>query len=78
MKKVKKSTVITLALLVYITVMAIYFLPRNTEATTTYKWIAALSGYLIVIVLWLVLRRKERLQQRRKEEEAQYRDNKPQ
>ena len=31
MKKIKKSTGLTLALLIYVSATAAYFLPRNTE-----------------------------------------------
>ena len=59
MKKLKKSTWVTLALLIYVSVTAAYLLPRNTEVSDTEKY----------ITLWLVLRQKEKLQQRRREEE---------
>lgn len=61
MKKIKKSTVLSLVLLVYITAMAIYFLPRNTEIGTTEKYVTVIASYLIVLLLWLVLRYKERM-----------------
>lgn len=61
MKKIKKSTVLSLVLLVYITAMAIYFLPRNTEIGTTEKYVTVIASYLIVLLLWLVLRYKERI-----------------
>lgn len=32
MKKIKKSTGLTLALLIYVSATAAYFLPRNTES----------------------------------------------
>lgn len=61
MKKIKKSIVLSLVLLVYITAMAIYFLPRNTEIGTTEKYVTVIASYLIVLLLWLVLRYKERI-----------------
>lgn len=61
MKKIKKSIVLSLVLLVYITAMAIYFLPRNTEIGTTEKYVTVIASYLIVLLLWLVLRYKERM-----------------
>ncbi len=61
MKKFKKSTVWSLVLLVYISAMAIYFLPRNTEIGTTEKYVTVAASYLIVLLLWLVLRYKERM-----------------
>mgnify|MGYP000828450547 CR=1 FL=1 len=39
MKKLKKSTWVTLALLIYVSVTAAYLLPRNTEVSDTEKYI---------------------------------------
>lgn len=69
MKKFKKSTGVTLALLVYVSVTAAYLLPRNTEVSDTEKYLTLAASYIIVLVLWFVLRKKEQLQQRRREEE---------
>lgn len=68
MKKIKKSTGLTLALLVYVTATAAYFLPRNTEISETEKYVTVITSYVIVLVLWLVLRKKEELQRKRHEE----------
>lgn len=64
MKKVKKSTWVTVALLIYVSATAAYLLPRNHEVSDTEKYLT-----LAVLVLWLVLRKKEQMQQRRREEE---------
>ena len=69
MKKLKKSTWVTLDLLIYVSVTAAYLLPRNTEVSETEKYITLAISYVIVFILWLVLRQKEKLQQRRREEE---------
>lgn len=69
MKKLKKSTWVTLALLIYVSVTAAYLLPRNTEVSDTEKYITLAISYVIVFILWLVLRQKKKLQQRRREEE---------
>ena len=68
MKKIKKSTGLTLALLIYVSATAAYFLPRNTEISDTEKYVTVAASYLIVFVLWLVLR-KEALQRKRFEED---------
>lgn len=68
MKKIKKSTGLTLALLVYVTATAVYFLPRNAEISETEKYVTVVVSYVIVLVLWLVLRKKEELQRKRHEE----------
>ena len=65
MKKLKKSTWVT----IYVSVTAAYLLPRNTEVSDTEKYITLAISYVIVFILWLVLRQKEKLQQRRREEE---------
>ncbi|MBQ8225343.1 MAG: hypothetical protein IJZ86_08350 [Bacteroides sp.] len=59
MKRIKKSTALPLALLIYISATAAYLLPRNTELSTTEKWVTIGVAYLIVLVLWLLLRKKE-------------------
>ena len=68
MKKIKKSTGLTLALLIYVSATAAYFLPRNTEISDTEKYVTVAASYLIVFVLWLVLRKKA-LQRKRFEED---------
>lgn len=69
MKKIKKSTGLTLALLVYVSATAAYFLPRNTEISNTEKYITVAVSYIIVFVLWLVLRKKEELQRKQREKD---------
>lgn len=68
MKKYRKSTWMPLALFVYTTGMAIYFLPRNTEISSTEKWLTFGASYVIIGLLWYVLRKKEQLQDKRKKE----------
>lgn len=64
MKRIKKSTSLNLVLLVYITAMAIYFLPRNTEISVLEKYLTIGVSYVIVLLLWLVLRYRERMRNR--------------
>lgn len=62
-----------LILLIYTTGMAIYFLPRNTEISDTEEWLTIGAAYLIVALLWWVLRKKEKLmEQRNKDIENTY------
>lgn len=68
MKKLRKSTGLTLALLIYVSATAAYFLPRNTEISNLEKYLTVAASYVIVFALWLVLRKKEELQRRRREE----------
>ena len=75
MRKFRKSTWMPLALLVYTTAMAIYFLPKNTEISNTEKWTTIGASYGIIALLWYVLRLKERrLEQRNKEIEETYKE----
>jgi hypothetical protein len=69
MKKLKKSTGLTVALLIYVSATAAYFLPRNTEISNTEKYATVIASYVIVLALWLVLRKKEELQRKRREED---------
>lgn len=63
-KNWRKSTVICLAFLIYITLTAAYLLPRNTELSNIEKWGTVLGSYGVVVLLWLVLRRKEAMRKR--------------
>ena len=69
MKKLKKSTGLTVALLIYVSATAAYFLPRNTEISNTEKYVTVIASYVIVLALWLVLRKKEELQRKRREQD---------
>ena len=69
MKKLKKSTGLTVALLIYVSATAAYFLPRNTEISNTEKYVTVIASYVIVLALWLLLRKKEELQRKRREED---------
>lgn len=72
-RRIKKSTWLPLALLAYTTGMAIYFLPKNSEISDTEKWLTFGASYLIVGLLWYVLRLKEkRMEQRNREIEETY------
>ena len=58
-----------LAFLIYVSVTAAYLLPRNTEVSLTEKIITVAVSYVIVLLLWLVLRKKEQMRERRKKDE---------
>lgn len=68
MKKLKKSNWLCLVFLIYVTIMAVYLLPRNTEISTTEKYVTVTVSYAIVGLLWVVLRKKEKLAEERKKE----------
>ena len=69
MKKIRKSTGVALAFLIYVSVTAAYLFPRNTEVSLTEKIITVAVSYVIVLLLWLVLRKKEQMRERRKKDE---------
>lgn len=68
-KKIKKSTGIAIAFLIYVSASAAYLLPRNTEVGQTEKYLTVAGAYVIVLLLWLVFRKKEQLRDRRKKGE---------
>lgn len=70
MRKYKKSTWLPVALFIYTTIMAVYFIPRNTEIGNAEKYVTI--GYLIIALLWIVLRKQEK----RREQEGQNMENK--
>lgn len=64
MKEMKKSSALSLALLIYISATAAYFLPRNSEISVAEKYVTVFASYVIVLLLWLVLRHKEHRKER--------------
>ena len=48
MKKYRKSIWLPVALLVYTTAMAVYFIPRNTEISDTEKYLTVGLSYMTV------------------------------
>lgn len=69
MKRIRKSTGVALAFLIYVTVTAAYLLPRNTEVSDTEKYLTLTGSYVIVLLLWLVLRKKEQMRDRRRKDD---------
>lgn len=66
-KRIKKSIVLPAVLFIYTTVMAAYFIPRNHEMDTNEKWITVTASYLIIALLWWVLRKREKMAGQREE-----------
>ena len=50
MKKIRKSTGVALAFLIYVSVTAAYLLPRNTEVSLTEKIIQVVDSQVTVII----------------------------
>lgn len=73
-RRLRKSVWMPLVLLVYTTAMVMYFLPRNTEISDSEKWGTIVVSYLVIVLLWLVLRKREQmLEKRNREIEERYR-----
>lgn len=76
MRKFKKSFWMPFILFLYTTGMAIYFLPRNSEISETEKWATIGMSYVVIVLLWWVLRKKENMMEKRnKEIEETYKNN---
>lgn len=67
-KKFKKSTWLPAALLIYNTVMAIYFVPRNTQISDMEKYITVGAAYLIIGLLWFVLRKQDKRREQQEQD----------
>ncbi len=73
-RRLRKSVWMPLVLWVYTTAIVVYFLPRNTEISDTEKWGTIVVSYLVIVLLWLVLRKREQmLEKRNREIEERYR-----
>ena len=68
MKKIKKSTWITLALFIYVTASVIYLLPKNEEMSSVEKIVTTVISYLLIVGLWFFLRKKEKMQKEREDD----------
>ena len=65
MRKYKKSTWLPVALFIYTTIMAVYFIPRNTEIGNAEKYVTIGVSYLIIALLWIVLRSRRNAENRK-------------
>lgn len=70
MKKFKKSTAICLVLFLYVTVTAIYLVPRNHGISDLEKYLTVAGSYVVVAILWWVLRKKEKFVAQRRNDEG--------
>ncbi len=68
MRRYKRSVWLPFLLFLYTTGMAIYFLPRNTEIGDLEKYGTIGLSYVIIALLWLLLRKKEKLAEKREED----------
>lgn len=65
-----------MALFIYVTFMLLYLVPKNDEASDLEKYITIVVSYVIIFLLWWVLRKKENLKHRREEDMKQSEINK--
>lgn len=77
MRKYRRSVWLPLLLFLYTTGMAVYFLPRNTEISDTEKYCTIGLSYVIIGILWFLLRKKERLARKREEDLKKPESNRP-
>lgn len=69
--RLPKNPNITIAVLfIYTTCMYIYLFPRNNEMSNTEKWLIVAVSYIVLAVLWFMLKRRNRLR-RERENDAQ-------
>ena len=64
----KKHKLIVGLLFVYMTGMYIYFFPRNNEMSDVEKWAIVAVSYLLLVILWFVLKRRDALRSRREDD----------
>ena len=64
----KKHKLIVGLLFVYMTGMYIYFFPRNNEMSDVEKWAIVGVSYLLLVILWFVLKRRDRLRSKHEDE----------
>ncbi len=64
----KKHKLIVGLLFVYMTGMFIYFFPRNNEMSDVEKWSVLGVSYLMLVVLWFVLKKRDSLRKKHKDD----------
>lgn len=65
MRFIKNPNLTVAVLAVYTAAVYIYFFPRNEEMSTTEKWLTVGSSVVMLVLLWLLLRRRARLRRER-------------
>lgn len=65
--KKRKSSIIVGALLAYTTVVAFYFLVLSERENDMEHYLTIGFSYVIIYLLWIVLRRRERLAKERED-----------
>ena len=64
MKVYKRPLLMCLALVIYVTGMAVYFVPSNHEMSSTEKCVTVIVAYVLVGLLWLAMQYREELRRK--------------
>ena len=67
MRFIKNPNITVAVLAVYTAAVYIYFFPRNTEMSATEKWLTVGASVVMLVLLWLLLRRRAKLRREREE-----------
>ena len=68
MKIYRKPLLMALALIAYVTGMAIYFVPRNQEMSATEKTVTIVVAYVLVLALWIAMQYREKMREKREKD----------
>ena len=67
MRFIKNPNITVAVLAVYTAAVYNYFFPRNTEMSATEKWLTVGASVVMLVLLWLLLRRRAKLRREREE-----------
>ena len=67
MRFIKNPNLTVAVLAIYTAAVYIYFFPRNNEMTDTEKWLTVGASVVMLILLWILLKRRSRLKREREE-----------
>ena len=67
MRFLKNPNLTVAVLAVYTAVVYIYFFPRNNEMSTNQKWLTVGASVVMLVLLWVLLRRRAKLRRVREE-----------
>ena len=67
MRFLKNPNLTVAVLAVYTAVVYIYFFPRNNEMSTNQKWLTVGASVVMLVLLWVLLRRRAKLRRDREE-----------
>ena len=70
MRFLKNPNLTVAVLAVYTAVVYIYFFPRNNEMSTNQKWLTVGASVVMLVLLWVLLRRRAKLRRDREERQT--------